>query len=185
MNEVLDFLRRRRSRPAKMLTGPGPGRPEIEEMLAIAGRGARSRQAGALALRRDRGRGARAVVAGNPGERAAVAGADADKGAGAFEGAPLAIAVIGVPRESEKIPEREQALVGGLRGLQPAGRGPRFRLGRELAEQAGRPTTPHFSKRNSGWRGREWIAGFIHIGTCDAVPPELTAAGHGRPDHLA
>jgi nitroreductase len=36
--EVLEFMRKRRSVPAKTMTGPGPGHAEVEAMIAIASR---------------------------------------------------------------------------------------------------------------------------------------------------
>ena len=178
MNEVLDFLRRRRSRPAKMLTGPGPGRAEIEDMLAIAGRVPdhgklepwRFVVIEGAALERL----ARAIRA-----RAVETGADADKGAGAFEGAPVAVAVIGVPRESEKIPAREQVLSAGcaaynlLTAALAAGWGANWLSGWPAYDA-------QLMQAELGLGGAEWVAGFIHIGSCEAVPPERP-----RPDMAA
>ncbi len=170
MNEVLDFLHRRRSRPAKMLSGPGPGRAEIEDMLTIAGRvpdhGKLEPWRFVVIEGAALGRMARAIR-----RRAAETGADADKGAGAFEGAPLAIAVIGVPRESEKIPEREQVLSAAcaaynlLAAALAGGWGANWLTGWPAYDAA-------LLEAELGVTGREWVAGFIHIGSCDAVPPE-------------
>lgn len=153
-----------------MLSAPGPSRAEIREMLAIAGRvpdhgklepwrfiviegAALTRLAQAIRRRADE------------------TGADADKGAMAFEGAPLAVAVIGVPRASDKIPAREQVLSAGcaaynlLAAALASGWGANWLSGWPAYDSA-------LMEAELGLTGAEWVAGFIHIGSCAATPPE-------------
>jgi nitroreductase len=170
VNDVLDFLRHRRSRPAKMLAGPGPARAEIEDMLTIAGRVPDHGKLepwrfvvieGAALVRL-----AKSIRA-----RAAATGADADKGAGAFEGAPLAIAVIGVPRPTEKIPAREQVLSAAcatynlLAAALASGWGANWLTGWPAYDA-------DLMQAELGLDDTEWVAGFVHIGSCEAVPPD-------------
>ena len=67
--------------------------------------------------------------------RAAETGADPDKGALAFEQAPVAVAVVASPKPSEKIPAIEQTLSAGARGAQPAERRAGLGMGRGLADR--------------------------------------------------
>ncbi len=112
--EALDFLLSRRSRPAKLLSAPGPGREELMRLLTAA---ARVPDHGKLEPWRfivlegaGRARFAAAIRA-----RAEAAGQDADKGALAFEQAPVVVAVIASPKPSDKIPAIEQFALGGRR----------------------------------------------------------------------
>lgn len=168
-NPVLEFLLTRRSRPAKLLAPPGPGPGEIRRFLTAAARvpdhgklepwrfvvlSAAAPARFAEAIRR----------------RAAAIGADAEKGALAFEQAPVAIAVVGVPRESDKIPPSEQAMSAAcaafslLNAALAAGWGANWLTGwpaydRELLAEL-------------GVREPEWLAAFIHVGSCPVAPPE-------------
>lgn len=176
--EALDFLLTRRSRPAKLLSAPGPDRSEVLRLLTAA---ARVPDHGKLEPWRF-------VVLGGAGAarwaaairaRAWAAGQDADKGALAFEQAPLSIAVVASPKPSEKIPPIEQTLSAGavalglLNACLAAGWGASWLTGwaaydRELVEG------------ELGLRPEEWIAGFVHVGTCAAPPPDRP-----RPDVAA
>jgi nitroreductase len=111
--------------------------------------------------------------------RAELTGQDADKGALAFEQAPLSIAAVGSPKPSEKIPAIEQTLSAGavalglLNACLAAGWGASWLTGwaaydRELVE------------RVLGLGSEEWIAGFVHVGSCDTPPPDRP-----RPDVAA
>jgi nitroreductase len=168
--DALDFLLTRRSRPPRTLKEPGPDRPTLETMLRAATRvpdhgklepwrfivlGSEASAAFAEAIR----------------GRAAAAGQDADKGALAFEQAPVTVAVIGCPRPSEKIPPIEQTLSAGaaclslLNAALASGWGASWLTGwaaydRRLLEAA------------LGLAADEWVAGFVHIGTEGAAPPE-------------
>ncbi len=114
--EVLDFLLSRRSRPAKLLTAPGPERAALAELLTAA---ARVPDHGKLEPWRFvviAGAGKDAYVAAIR-ARAAEAGQDGDKGASAFEQAPTVVAVVSSPKPSDKIPAIEQTLSGGAVAL--------------------------------------------------------------------
>lgn len=170
MTEALEFLRTRRSRPAKMLAGPGPSRDEIAEMLVIA---ARVPDHGKLEPWRFiviEGAGL-SRLAGAVRRRAEETGDDAEKGAMPFERAPVAVAVIGVPRETDKIPAREQVLSAGcaaynlLAAALAAGWGANWLSGWPAYDQS-------FLEGVLGLTGEEWVAGFIHIGSCDRTPPD-------------
>ena len=170
---ALDFLTTRRSRPAKTLTLPIPSREEVSALLTVA---ARCPDHGKLepwrfivltkpALTR--------LAATVPG-RGAELGIEAekvDKMVAQFAMADLAVAVVASPKASEKIPEIEQTLSAAAATMQllnaalAAGWGANWLSGwishdREWPEQ------------ELGLLPHEWIAGFIHIGTEKAAPPE-------------
>ena len=167
---ILDFLLTRRSRPAKLLAAPGPDRDEIETLLTAA---ARVPDHGKLEPWRFivlRGAGLARLAAAIR-DRAAETGDDPDKGALAFEQAPLAVAVVAFTRPSEKIPPIEQTLSAGavclglLNAALASGWGANWLTGwpaydRPLLGEALR-LEPH-----------EWIAGFVHVGTATASPPD-------------
>ncbi len=168
--EALEFLLTRRSRPAKLLAAPAPGREELMRLLTAA---VRVPDHGKLEPWRfvvlegaGLARFAAAIRA-----RAEAAGQDADKGALAFEQAPLAVAVVGSPKESEKIPAQEQMLSAAnvalslLNAALAAGWGASWLTGwaaydRPLVEGA------------LGLAPGEWIAGFVYLGTCETPPPD-------------
>lgn len=171
--EVLDFLLTRRSRPAKTLGLPVPDRAALMPILTAA---ARSPDHGKLEPWR-------LIVM----ERAALerlAAAVAARGAGAgrtpeetekmrrqFADAHLAIAVIFCPRPSEKIPEVEQLLSAGavclaaLNAALAAGWDANWLTGWAAHD-------PVFRTEALGLAPGEQVAGFIHIGTAAAAPPE-------------
>ena len=168
--EALEFLLTRRSRPAKLLSAPAPGREELMRLLTAAVRVPDHGklepwrfvvlEGGSLA------RFARAVRA-----RAAAAGEDADKGALAFEQAPLAVAVVGSPKASDKIPGREQMLSAAnvalslLNAALAAGWGASWLTGWAAYD---RPLI----EGELGLAPEEWIAGFVHIGSCATPVPD-------------
>jgi nitroreductase len=170
MTEVIEFLRTRRSRPAKMLSGPGPSRAEIGEILTIAGRVPDHGKLEPWRFIVIEGA-ALARLAQAVRRRADETGADADKGALAFESAPVAVAVIGVPRESDKIPAREQVLSAGcatynlLAAALASGWGANWLSGWPSYDGA-------LMAAELGVVGEEWVAGFIHIGSCGVTPPD-------------
>lgn len=132
--EAMEFLLTRRSRPARLLGLPAPEKDEIARLLTAA---VRVPDHGKLTPWRFivlRGIGlarfAEAIRA-----RAVETGQDAEKGALAFEQAPVAIAVVVSPRESEKVPVVEQTLSAGGGGSDAAQRGAGQRLGGELADR--------------------------------------------------
>lgn len=176
--EALDFLLSRRSRPAKLLKAPGPDRAALTELLTAA---ARVPDHGKLEPWRF------VVIEGAAKERliAAIrarapgAGQDGDKGASAFEEAPVVVAVVSSPKASDKIPGIEQTLSGGavalglLNAALAAGWGASWMTGwvaydRPLLEGA------------LGLASGESVIGFVYLGSCDATPPERP-----RPDVAA
>ncbi|WP_424931590.1 nitroreductase family protein [Amaricoccus macauensis] len=166
----MDFLLSRRSRPAKLLSGPAPDRATLERILEAGGRVP------------DHGKlepwrfvvlegAALARVATAIRARGADTGQDGEKAAAAFEGAPVAIIVVGVPKESEKIPADEQVLSAGcaafnvLTAALASGWGANWLTGWIARD-------PMLLRETFGLEGDEWIAGFIHIGTCETAVPE-------------
>ena len=170
---ALNFLLSRRSRPFKILSGPVPGAEEITEILTAA---ARTPDHGKLepfrfvvlsdvAMKRL----ADASVA-----RGEELGKDAEtieKMRFQLASAPLAIAVIAAPKESEKIPAVEQLIAAGgaalalLNASLAAGWGANWLTG-WAAHDA------QFLSKNMGLEGDETLIGWVHIGTAKAVPPE-------------
>ncbi|MFN3613294.1 MAG: nitroreductase [Rubrimonas sp.] len=178
--EVLDFLLTRRSRPAKTLAEPGPGRTELETLLRAA---ARTPDHGKLEPWRFvvLGRQARVLITAAVRARGAELDLDPDaieKAAGAFGQGPVIVAVVASPKASEKIPEWEQLMSAGAVCLSL--------LNAALAAGWG-------ANWLSGWPARdretlaaieiaepEFVAGFIHIGTETVAPPDRP-----RPDVAA
>jgi nitroreductase len=168
--EVVDFLLTRRSRSPKVLRGPGPDRAALEPLLVAALRvpdhgklepwrliviGKEASQRLALAIR----------------ARAADAGQDPDKGALAFEQAPVTVAVVASPKPSEKIPAIEQTLSAGavclslLNAALASGWGASWLTGWPAYD---RPIL----ETQLGLTEAEWIPGFVHIGTETVAPPD-------------
>ena len=116
MPDAMEFLLTRRSRPPKLLSAPGPGKAEIGRLLTAATRvpdhGKLEPWRFVVLAGAGLARFAAAIRA-----RAAVTGEDPDKGALAFEQAPVAVAVISSPKPSDKIPGIEQTLSAGCAAL--------------------------------------------------------------------
>lgn len=176
--EVMEFLLSRRSRPARLLGLPAPGRAEIEPLLTAA---ARVPDHGKLEPWRfvvlsDAGlaRFAQAIRA-----RAAETGEDPDKGALAFEQAPVAIAVVGSPKESDKAPPIEQTLstgavaLGLLNAALAAGWGANWLTGWPAYDRT-------LLEGFLGLGPAEWVAGFVHVGSAVGTVPDRP-----RPDIAA
>jgi nitroreductase len=170
MPEAMEFLLTRRSRPARTLRAPGPDRAALVRMLTAA---VRVPDHGKLEPWRF-------VVLGGAGlaafaaairARAAETGQDADKGALAFEEAPVAVAVVGSPKPSEKIPALEQTLSAGcvalslLNAALASGWGANWLTGWPAYDR-------ELLAGTLGLREGEWVAGFVYIGSCDAAPAE-------------
>lgn len=168
--EALEFLLTRRSRPPKLFKAPGPTREELLQLLTAA---ARVPDHGKLepwrfiVLQGDGiARFAAAIRA-----RAAETDLDADKGALAFEQAPLAVAVVATPRASDKIPAIEQALSAGAVALSLVNAA--LAGGWGAAWLTGWPAYDRqLMEGELGLVSGEWLAGFVYVGTCDTVPPE-------------
>lgn len=170
---ALEFLRTRRSRPAKTLRGPVPSRDELRDLLTVA---ARCPDHGKLepwrfvVLEKD----ALTRLAGTMAEAGARLGIEAEKIAKAvsqFGDADLVVAVVACPKSSDKIPGIEQTLSAGAACMQllnaalAAGWGANWLSGWASHD-------PVWREQNLGLMPHEWIAGFIHIGTETSAPPE-------------
>ena len=98
-------------------------------------------------------------------------GEDGDKAASAFEGAPVAIVVVGVPKTSDKIPAIEQTLSAGCAAYNV--------LSAALASGWGANWLTGWISRDRvllegtfGLTPGEWIAAFVHVGSCGTSVPE-------------
>lgn len=170
---VLEFLRHRRSHPARTLRAPVPGRDELRVLLTAA---ARSPDHGKLepwrfivlekpALTRlARLAEERAPHLDVPPEKVA-------KGVAQYDNADLAVAVISVPRASDKVPAFEQILSAGavclslLNAALAAGWGANWLTGWAVQD-------PEFRARALGLAPSESVAGVIFIGTPSHTPPD-------------
>ena len=171
--EVLDFLLKRRSRPAKTLTAPVPDRAALAPMLVAA---ARSPDHGKLepwrfivlegaALARLAG------LTASRGQTLAMEADKLEKTRRQFGDADLVVAVVAAPVESEKVPEVEQVLSAGavclalLNAALASGWGANWLTGWMASDR-------FFLDEGLGLAGNEFVAGFIHIGTQTHAPPE-------------
>lgn len=170
---ALQFLQTRRSRPAKTLTTPVPDRDALMPLLTA---GARCPDHGKLEPWRYivLAKPALARLAALVETRGAALGEDPDrveKARRQFADADLAVAVISAPKPSEKIPEIEQRLSAGavclslLNAALAAGWGANWLTGWPTYDRT-------FLADGLGLNEMESVAGFIHIGTETAAPPE-------------
>jgi nitroreductase len=168
--EVLDFLLTRRSRPPKTLRGPGPDRAALERLLTAAVRvpdHGKLEPWRLIVLGEAAARGFAAAVR----ARAEAAGQDPDKGALAFEQAPVAVAVVASPKPSEKIPAIEQTLSAGAvcLGLVNAA----LADGWGAAWLTGWPAYDRpLLESTLGLAPEEWLAGFVYLGSETVAPPD-------------
>ncbi|MFO7759838.1 MAG: nitroreductase family protein [Roseovarius sp.] len=170
---ALEFLRTRRSRPAKTLGLPVPDRAALQPLLEVALRvpdHGKLEPWHLIVLERD----ALLRLAGLVPEAGARLGRSADeiaKQQSQFADAHLAVAVIESPKASDKIPAIEQSYSAGcvclglLNAALAAGWGANWLSG-WASHEAG------FGRAALGLTAPERIAGFIHIGTENATPPE-------------
>ena len=178
---VLEFLLTRRSHPARLLAGPAPDRATLERLLTAA---ARVPDHGKLEPWRFlviEGA-ARARLADLAMTRGLALGRDPDKldkTVAAFRDPPVTVAVITVPRPTDRIPEWEQVLSAGAvcLGLVNAA----------LAQGLGAvwltgfcAYDAEFGRAGLGLAEGERVAGFVHIGHSPAAPPDRP-----RPDLAA
>lgn len=179
--EVLDFLASRRSRPAKTLATPVPNRATVETLITLA---ARTPDHGKLEPWRFMvlERAACLRLGDLAAARATEKNLDPDKidkARAQFGNAHLIVAVIAAPKDSPKIPEIEQTLSAGavcqqlLSAALASGWGANW-LTAWMAFD--RP----FLGQGLGLHPHEWVAGFLHLGTETAIPPERP-----RPDTAA
>jgi len=172
--KALDFLRRRRSVPSRLLGEPGPSPEQVLAMLAEAVRVPDHGKLAPWRFLRIQGE-ARAAL----GELLAARGLERDpqspsaaieKDRHRFSQAPLVLAVIGRLTPGHKIPEQEQLLSGGavcfalLQAAQALGFGAQWLTGWAAYD-------PVVTAR-LGLAERETVLGFIHIGTPAEVAPE-------------
>ena len=170
---VLTFLHTRRSRPAKLLRAPAPNREELLPMLTAAGR---TPDHGKLEPWRF------IVLQGEALKRLGQAVADYGtainrpaediaKARTQFDDSPLCVAVIEVQKPSEKIPEIEKTYSAGavclslLNVALASGWGANWLSGWASHDH-------RFTKTHLGLDDHERVAGYIHIGTATAIPPE-------------
>ena len=170
---ALSFLLNRRSRPAKTLTQPAPTREELLPLLTAAGRTPDHGKlepwrfivldAGAMPRLADCAE-KRGIALGLPTEQI-------EKGRAQFDLGILAVAVIEVQKPSEKIPPLEQTYSAGavclalLNAALAAGWGANWLSGWPSHDRG-------FMTEALALEPHERIAGFIHIATEGAVPPE-------------
>ena len=176
---VLNFLKTRRSRPAKTLTLPVPSKDEVQDLLEIA---SRSPDHGALVPWRfiviegrevmDR----LGVLAQERGEALGIEAEKIAKGRSQFDNGNLAVVIVEVRKPSPKFPAIEQTYaVGGvclafLNAALASGWGANW-----LSSWASHDR--EFCVRGLNLAENETIAGIIHIGTETTTPPERS-----RPD---
>jgi nitroreductase len=168
--ETLEFLLTRRSRPAKLLSAPAPERGEVLRLLTAATRvpdhGKLEPWRFVVLSGAGLARFAAAIRA-----RAAETGDDPDKGALAFEQAPMAVAVVASPKPSEKAPPIEQTLSAGAAALSllnaalAAGWGASWLTGWAAYDRV-------LLERGLGLAAHESVVGFVYIGSCAVAPPE-------------
>lgn len=170
---TLDFLRSRRSRPAKTLTGPVPDLDGLADLLTIA---ARTPDHGKLEPWRfivlEKPSLARLATTVRPAAvRLGIAEEKVAKMEAQFGDAELVVAVVAAPVASEKVPEIEQTLSAGAVAMQllnaalAAGWGANWLTGWLCHDRTWR-------EAELGLAPHEWIAAFIHIGTEKMAPPE-------------
>ena len=168
-DEALAFLLSRRSRPPKTLGGPAPEGDALNEILTAALRvpdhaalepwrlivmGPEARAAMAAAIR----------ASGRP-------EADRDKASAIWDTSPLCVAVIESPVESDKAPPIEQTYSTGavcaalVNASLAAGWGAGWVTGWPSHDAA-------LMQDTLGLAPHERVAGFVHIGTTAAAPPE-------------
>jgi nitroreductase len=171
MTTALEFLRTRRSHPAKTLTAPVPDRAEVVDLLTLA---ARSPDHGKLEPWRfivlekpALDRLSRLVVELGDGRTAE----DVEKQRRQYADADLVVAVISSPRPSKKIPEIEQVLSAGavclalLNAALAAGWGANWLTGWAVYDD-------RFRAEALGLMSFETVAGMIHIGSRSVAPAE-------------
>ncbi|MFT3690130.1 nitroreductase family protein [Paenirhodobacter sp.] len=172
-DSALTFLLTRRSHPPKTLTTPAPGRDELRELLTAA---TRVPDHGKLEPWRlvvlERGALDRLAGEAQAYARAQALPEDvARKGIGQFAQSPLCVAVIAVPRSTEKVPLVEQELSAGavclslVNAALAAGWGTGWLSGWVAHDRA-------FAAPAFGLAPGEWVAGLVHIGTKTLTPPD-------------
>lgn len=166
----MEFLRTRRSRPAKLLSAPVPEGAALEAILEA---GLRVPDHGKLEPWRLMVLTQPAALADLVAARGAARGLGPDaceKAAVTFAHGPLIVAVIASPKPSEKIPEIEQTLSAGAVCLSLVNAA--LASGWGACWLTGWAAMDAQVQAELGLGPQEWIAGFIHIGTSTTQPPE-------------
>ncbi len=170
---ALDFLLTRRSRPAKTLALPVPGRDELHTLLTAA---ARSPDHGKLepwrfvVLEREALLRIAGLVA-PCGDRLGIEPERIAKMTAQLAEAHLVVAVIAAPVDSPKVPRIEQVLSSGavclslVNAALAAGWGANWLTGWAAHD-------PGFAKDALGLAPGEFVAGLIHLGTETSAPPD-------------
>jgi nitroreductase len=177
--DELEFLRRRRSVPSRLLAAPGP---DDEQLLAMLGEAVRVPDHGKLvpwrflAIQGESRHALGELVAARALELDPVAPAAAvAKDRQRFSYAPVVVAVVGRPVAGHKVPVQEQLLSGGavcfalLQAAQALGFGAQWLTGWPAYDPA--------VTARLGLAAGEAVLGFVHIGTPTETAPERT-----RPD---
>ena len=176
--DALAFLRTRRSHTAKTLTGPGPARADLLDMLTIASRvpdhGKLAPWRFAVIEAEQQGRYCDAALA-----RLSALGQDdsaIDKARVVWSHSATIVAVIAAPVSPSKIPEWEQEMAVAavclslVNAALAAGWGANWLSGPLSTDR-------DFLRDTLGCSETEWVPGYIHIGT-----PQITPAERDRPD---
>ncbi len=178
---AMAFLATRRSHPAKLLTPPAPDRDALTAILTAALRvpdHGKLEPWRLIVLERaalDR----LAALADARGAALSLDPETSAKGRTQFAGSSLCVAVIAAPVASPKIPQIEQTLsvgalcLGLLNAAHAAGWGANWLTGWPAHDRG-------FVEAGLGLGGTEWVAGFVHIGTITAVPPDRPRPDLGR-----
>jgi len=170
---ALEFLLSRRSRPAKTLKAPAPTRAELLPLLTAA---ARTPDHGKLEPWRFLVIETAAMprLAEAAASRARAAGRDAEgiaKARQQFDQGHLAVAVIEVQKASDKVPALEQTYSAGavclalLNAALAAGWGANWLSGFAAHDRG-------FLRDELGLAAHERVAGFVHIASEGAAPPD-------------
>jgi nitroreductase len=172
-NPVMEFLTTRRSRPPKTLIAPAPDREALAPILTAAVRvpdHGKLEPWRLIVLERaalDR----LAKLAATKGEALGIPEDKRPKGVAQFADSQLCVAVIAVPRPTDKVPLIEQTLsvgavcLGLVNAALASGWGASWLTG-WVAHEAG------FAREAFNLQQGEWVAGLIHIGTETSAPPE-------------
>ncbi|GAA3864324.1 nitroreductase [Celeribacter arenosi] len=171
--QALEFLLTRRSRPAKTLRAPVPGRETLRTILTAA---ARTPDHGKLEPWRfivlEKAALARLADLVEPcGTRLGKSVEDIEKARGQYANADLVVAVVAAPVDSPKVPQVEQLYSAGavclslLNAALASGWGANW-----LSGWASHDRT--FVETGLGLQAHETVAGMMHIGTETSAPPE-------------
>lgn len=163
---AFDFLLNRRSRPAKLFSGPVPSRDQLIPLLTAATRVPDHGKLEPWRLLVLQAAGM-AQVADMAEAHAKMIGADAEKTAkarGQFDISKLAVVVIASPKSTEKVPKIEQLLSAGalcmnlVNAAEAAGWGANWLSGWPSHDA-------DFIAKAFGCAPGETVAGIVHIGT--------------------